>query len=131
MSEQVAVMLSDSKSGETVAEDLARRQFRIECYRRLDDLFREHAPATIPVLIFHQRERPKGRVLEVIGRLTVEHPAVQVVVVTEAPLSLEVTEYLAGHGVVVVRREADGVGGEDLPAVVTRMHERRQRSLAA
>lgn len=131
MSENVAVMLSESESGERVEADLGRQDVRVARYERLDALFAEHAPGTAPVLIFHRRERPKGRVLEVIGRMTVEHPAVQMVVVSEEPLSLDVAEYLAGHGVTVVRRSPDGTAGDDLPAVVRRLYERRQRSLAA
>ncbi len=103
---------------------------QVDCYGRVADLFGAKEPGSIPVLIFHVRERPKGRVLDVIGRMTIEYPRVPMMLLSEAPLSLEVAQYLAGHGVDVVRMAPGGSTG-DLPAAVTRMFERRQRSLAA
>jgi hypothetical protein len=130
MTERAAVMLSDDGAEDPVAAELARRAVKVDCYARMDRLFAENPPGTIPVLLFHVRERPKGRVLEVIGRLQVEFPRVQVAVLNEAPLSLDVMEYLAGRGVDVV---SVGPGADcvaELSSVVERMHERRQRSLA-
>ena len=129
MSDRVAVLLSDSGESDPVAEVLARHAVRVRSYGRLDELFGEQAPDAIGVLIFHHRGRPNGRALAAIGRMTVEHPSVPMLVVSEAPLSLEVAEYLAGRGVDMIRLESDRVEGE-LPGAVRRMHERRQRSVA-
>jgi hypothetical protein len=130
MNEREVVMLSDARAAPSVAEDLARHDVRVDCFTRLEDLFGEIDPGAIPVLIVHTRERPKGRVLEVIGRLAVEHPRVQMVAVSETPLSLEVAEYLAGRGVDVMEVEPGVVELDDLTRAVLRMQERRQRSLA-
>ncbi len=129
MREPVAVMLSEAGAEDPVAGDLARAHVQVDCYGRVADLFGAKEPGSIPVLIFHVRERPRGRVLDVIGRMTIEYPRVPMMLLSEAPLSLEVAQYLAGHGVDVVRLE-NGATGE-VPAAVTRMFERRQRSLAA
>lgn len=131
MNEREVVMLSDSRALPSVAKDLARRDVRVDCYTRLEDLFGEIDPGAIPVLVFHTQERPKGRVLEVIGRLAIEHPRVQMVAVSESPLSMEVAEYLAGRGVDVMEVESGVVDIDDLTRAVLRMQERRQRSLAA
>jgi hypothetical protein len=131
MNGPVAVMLSDSEAASSVAEDLTRHDVQVHCYTRLEDLLGENAPAAIPVLIVHLQQRPKGRVLELIGRLSIEYPRVQIVVVSEAELSLEVAEYLAGRGVELVRSQPGGVQVEYLPELVMRMHERRHRSVAA
>jgi FixJ family two-component response regulator len=130
MNEPVAVLLSDAEAASSVAEDLARHDVEVHCYTRLEDLLDENAPDAISVLIVHLRERPKGRVLEVIGRLSIEHPRVQIVVITEAQISLTVAEYLAGRGVNVVRAPAGAGEVEDLAGLVMQMYERRQRSLA-
>ena len=130
MNERTAVMLSDAGLEPRLARDLARHDVRVDCYTRLEDLFGERDPGAIRVLIFHLRERPRGRVLEVIGRLAIEYPRVQMVAVSESPLSIEMAEFLAGRGVEVM--EADPVVGgiDELRDVVAKMHERRDLSLA-
>ncbi len=133
MNERVAVMLSETGAVPRVADDFARRDARVDCYTRLEELFEENAPDAIPVLIVHVRERPSGRLLEVIGRLAIEHQRVQVVAVCESTLTLEVAEYLAGRGVELIEVEPPepetGRAG-DLLEVVRKMHERRRLSLA-
>lgn len=130
MKERAAVMLSDSEAGTSVAASLARRRCRVACYTSLEDLLREQPLGSIPVLIFYLHERPKGSLLEVIGRLSVEYPGIQKVAVVEAPLPLEVVEYLTACEVDLVGAEPER-GPGDLASVVGRMHERRHRSLAA
>jgi len=131
MNERVAIVLSDTGAQDPVAEDLARHDVRVACYTRSEDLFGENDPGAIPVLIFHMRERPKGRVLELIGRLAIEHPRVQMMAVSELPLSIEIAEYLAGRGVALLEIQPGLVEAGELTDVVRRMHERRNRSLAA
>lgn len=131
MQEQAAVMLSDSREGTSVAADLTRRSCRVACYTSLEQLLEEHPPDSIPVLIFHLHQRPKGSLLGLIGRLAVEHPGIQKVVVTEAPLPLEVAGYLTACDVDLVPMESNGQAEMRLAAVVSCMHERRQRCLAA
>lgn len=131
MTERVAVMLSETGSDDPVAAELARREMRVDCYTRLDRLFAENSPGTIPVLLFHVGTRPTGRDLAVIGRLVIEFPQMQMAVVNEAPLSLDVAEYLAGRGVEVVTVEPGAARVVEIPAMVNRMYERRQQSLAA
>lgn len=125
-----AVMLSDSRAEPSAAVKLSRRSCRVECYTSLEQLFDEHPPGSIPVLIFHLHERPKGSLLAAIGRLAVEHPGMQKVAVTEAPLPLEVAGYLTACDVDLVPWERDEQDAGRLASVVTRMHERRQRCLA-
>jgi hypothetical protein len=67
----------------------------------------------------------------VIGRLAVEHPGVQKVAVTDAPLSLEVAGYLTACDVDLVAVETEGQDASQLASVVTRMNQRRERCLAA
>jgi len=131
MMERAAVMLSDSTVGNSVAMTLSRPSCRVSCYTNLEDLLDEHPPGSIPVLIFHLRSRPKGNLLVVIGRLAVEHPAVQKVAVTAVPLPLEVAGYLAACDVDLVPMAQDGEDAIQLESIVSRMHERRQRCLAA
>lgn len=131
MQERAAVMLSDSPDGMTIADQLSRDSCRVACYTSLEQLFAAHPPASIPVLIFHLYRRPRGNLLVVIGRLAVEHPGIQKVAVTLAPLSLEVAEYLAACGVDLVPMEPDGPDPTHLASLVRQMHERRQRCLAA
>jgi len=131
MEQTAAVMLSDSREEPPVAASLSRRSCRVECYTSLEQLLREHPPGSIPVLIFHLHERPKGSLLVVIGRLAVEHPGVQKVALTEAPLPLEVAGYLTACDVALVPMEPDGQDASRLASVVTRMRERRQQCLAA
>lgn len=126
-----AIMLSDSRDEPPVARSLSRQRCRVECYTSLERLLREHPPGSIPVLIFHLHARPKGSLLVVIGRLAVEHPGIQKVALTEAPLPLEVAGYLTACDVDLVPMEPDGRDASQLASVVTRMHERRQRCLAA
>jgi hypothetical protein len=130
MNERTAVVLSETGLDPRVARDFAGEHVRVDCYTRLEDLFGERDPGAIPVLVFHVRERPKGRVLEVIGRLAIEHPRVQMVVVTGSSLSLEMAEFLAGRGVDVVEAEPGVEGMDELREVLERMHERRDLSLA-
>jgi hypothetical protein len=131
MQERAAVMLSDSREGTSVAANLSRRSCRVASYTSLEQLLDEHPPGSIPVLIFHLHERPKGDLLVVIGRLAVEHPGIQKVAVTETPLPLEVAGYLTACDVDLVPMEPDGQDAVQLASVVTRMHERRERCLAA
>jgi hypothetical protein len=70
-------------------------------------------------------------VLEVIGRMAIEHPHVPMAMVSEEPVSLEIAEFLAGRGVSVVRAEPEDGEAVGLSGLVSRMHERRQRSLAS
>jgi hypothetical protein len=66
----------------------------------------------------------------VIGRLAIEYPRVQMVAVSESPLSIEMAEFLAGRGVDVVEAEPGVERVDELWDVVARMHERRDLSLA-
>ena len=130
MQQRAAVMLSDSPERMMVAANLARRSCRVACYTSLEQLFAAHPPASIPVLIFHLYQRPKGSLLVVIGRLAVEHPEIQKVAVTEAPLPLEVAGYLTACDVDLVPMAPDGQDAQ-LASLVSRMYERRHRCLAA
>ncbi len=124
-----AVMLSDSEAGSSIATDLSRRSLPVTCYHRLEDLVHERALGSIPVLIFHLRQPPQGRLLGVIGRLALEFPAMQMVAITEAPLSLLVAEYLTACGVDLMWTESKGRDMDALASVVDRMYERWTRSL--
>jgi hypothetical protein len=129
MKAHTAVMLSDSDQGKSVARGLARRSCPVMCYNRLEDLVREQPLGSIPVLIFHLRQPPKGVLLGVIGRLALEFPAMQKVVVTETPLSLLVTKYLTACKVDLIWTEPKGQDLDALASVVDRMHERWNRCL--
>ena len=124
-----AVMLSDSEAGTSIATGLARRSCPVRCYYRLEDLVREQPLGSIPVLIFHLRKPPKGSLLGVIGRMALEFPAMQMVAITEVPLSLLVAEYLTACGVDLMWTEPRGQDLDTLASVVGRMHERRSRCL--
>ena len=129
MKARAAVMLSDSEQGNLVARGLARRSCQVRCYNRLEDLIREQPLGSIPVLIFHLRQAPKGTLLGVIGRLALEYPAMQMAAVTEAPLSLLVTQYLTACKVDLIWTEPKGQDLDTLASVVDRMHERWDRCL--
>jgi len=132
MKEQAAaVMLSDSREGPPVAASLTRRECRVECYTSLERLLEEHPPGSIPVLLFHLHDRPKGSLLVVIGRLAVEHPGIQKAALTEAPLPLEVAGFLTACDVDLVPMDPVGQDASQLASLVTRMYARRQQCLAA
>ncbi len=129
MKTRAAVMLSDSEEGNSVARGLARRSCPVACYNHLEDLVREQPFGSIPVLIFHLRQPPKGTLLGVIGRLALEFPAMQKVVITDTPLSLLVTKYLTACKVDLIWTEPKGQDLDALASVVDRMHERRSQCL--
>ena len=129
MKTRAAVMLSDSEEGNSVARGLVRRSCPVTCYNHLEDLVREQPLGSIPVLIFHLRQPPKGTLLGVIGRLALEFPAMQKVVITDTPLSLLVTKYLTACNVDLIWTEPKGQDLDALASVVDRMHERWSQCL--
>jgi len=122
-------MLSDSEAGASIATGLARRSCPVKWYHRLEDLVQEQPLGSIPVLIFHLRKPPRGSLLGVIGRMALEFPAMQMVAITEAPLSLLVAEYLTACGVDLMWTEPKGGDIDTLASVVDRMYERWSRCL--
>lgn len=126
-----AVVLSDSPEEPSVAANLSCRDCQVEWYTSLEQLLAEHPPGSIPVLIFHLHDRPKGTLLVVIGKLAVEHPRIQKIAVTEAPLPLEVAGYLTACDVDLVALEPGARNANDLASMLTRTQERRERCLAA
>ena len=64
-----------------------------------------------------------------IGRLALEYPAMQMVAVTETPLSLLVKKYLTACKVGLIWTEPKGQDLDALASVVDRMHERWNRCL--
>jgi hypothetical protein len=131
MMDRTAVVLSDSTEGTSVGATLSQRSWRVNSYTSLEQLLSEHAPGSIPVLILHLHSRPKGSLLVVIGRLAVEHPGMQKVALTEVPLPLEVAGFLTACDVDLVSIKPGGHDASQLASIVSRMHERRQRCLAA
>jgi hypothetical protein len=120
------VLLSDERYGPALAAELCARGGAAEFYRSVAELLERRSLSSVSVLIVASRPLPKGVLLATLGRMNVEYPAIQKVVLVEGPLPLPIAEYLTECGVLVV--ESDGsetVGAaERLAPVIRRLDER-------
>lgn len=119
------VLLSDSEESPSLAAQLAVPDERpVPRYSTLEELVSAQPLSSIDVLVVHCCPMPKGTLLATLGRLNLEYPRMQKVVVLEGPLPLQVAEYLTACGVELVRAETKDRAMDQLLAVMDRVHER-------
>lgn len=120
------VLLSDEKEGRTLAAELAARTGPAACYASVAELLRQRTLSSVAVLVIVYRPLPKGALLATLGRMSVEYPGIQKVVLTEGPPPLLIAEYLASCGVDLVWNVAEGHGNEAerLASIIRRANER-------
>jgi hypothetical protein len=122
------VLLSDEQDGPALTAELCARVGTAEFYRNVAELLERRPLSSISVLIVVSRPLPKGILLATLGRMNLEYPAIQKVVLVEGLLPLPIAEYLTACGVAVVQCDAgEPVGAaERLAPVIRQMDERTQ-----
>ncbi len=118
------VVLSDSEPVPSLAEPLKSSGRSSEWYSTFEELLRARPLSTIAVLVVLAHPLPKGILLVNLGRMTLEYPAMQKVVVMDAAPPLPIAEYLTSCGVGMVWTESVGDTTERLATVVDEMTER-------
>lgn len=119
------VLLSDSRDAPWLARQLAAPGGPVACYANLEELLRAQPMSSIDVLVVWFRPLPRGVLLAMLGRMTVDYPGMQKVAVLEGPLPLPVVEYLTGCGIDLVCTASREETLDRLRSVVHRMRERR------
>ncbi len=116
------VLLSKRESVPELTARLAQPAGSVAWYGSLEDLVRGRSVSSIDVLVVHCGVQPSGLLLAALGRMAVENPGVQKVVVLDARPPLAIASYLTSCGVDVVWPGADD-GLDRLGTVVERMKE--------
>ncbi|HEX9105852.1 MAG TPA: hypothetical protein VF832_01455 [Longimicrobiales bacterium] len=101
---------------------LAQPAGSVAWYGSLEELVRGRSVSSIDVLVVHCGAQPSGLLLAALGRMAVENPGVQKVVVLDAPPALSIASYLTSCGVDMVWPGASD-GLDRLGLVVDRMRE--------
>ena len=110
-----------------MAEGLADRSLPAAWYPSVSDLLRERQLCSISVLVLRFTPLPKGVLLANLGRMNLEYPWIQKVMVIDGPLPLPITEYLTACGVDLLECEIRNQKDADrLATVVNRLQERNQ-----
>jgi hypothetical protein len=122
------VLLSDEKDGPALAAELCARGGAATFYSSVAELLRQRPLSSVSVLIVVCRPLPKGILLATLGRMNLEYPAMQKVVLVEGPLPLPIAEYLTASGVAVVQSDAGESmrAAERLAPIIRRLDERTQ-----
>jgi hypothetical protein len=125
------VLLSDSERAASLAARIAPSGGPVAWYASIEDLVREQSLASVAVLVLHFHPVPKGILLAILGRMSVEYPGMQKLAVAEGPLPLPIAEYLTACGVDLLWKEPrDEKDLERLAQVTKRMHERMRWTTA-
>ncbi|MEJ2216824.1 MAG: hypothetical protein P8099_09430 [Gemmatimonadota bacterium] len=117
------VLLSDPEAGPDLAAQLAPTDQQVAWFGSVEEMVRARPLSSVAVLVLRFRPLPKGVLLAALGRMSVEYPEMQKVVVVDSPPPLPIAEYLTACGVDLYW-EPRGGGGGDLEALVERLHER-------
>jgi len=121
------VLLSDADDAAVLTAGLAHRSLPAVCYPSVADLLRERNLSSVSVLVLHFRPQPKGILLANLGRMNLEFPWMQKLMVLDGPLPLPITEYLTACGVDLIQCELrDAEDADHLATVVNRLQERNQ-----
>ena len=120
------VLLSERERAPDLEARLAQAQGSVAWYGSLEDLVRGRAVSSIDVLVVHCGSQPSGLLLAVLGRMAVENPDMQKVVVLDVPPPLPIATYLASCGVDMVWPGSAAGKLDELGAVVERMREGRK-----
>jgi hypothetical protein len=122
------VLLSDERDGPALTAELSARVGAAEFYRNVGELLERRPLSSISVLIVVYRPVPKGVLLATLGRMNLEYPAIQKVVLVEGRLPLPIAEYLTACGVAVVHCDSGETPGvaDRLAPVIRQLDERTQ-----
>ena len=118
------VVLSESDAAPSLAARLATPA--PPSYASVEGLMRDQPLSSIAVLVVQTRALPSAMLLVTLGRIGLEYPAMQKVVVMDGPPPLPVAGYLTACGVDLVWAGGREAGTDQLAAVVDRMRERSQ-----
>lgn len=119
------VLLSDTDEVVKLASLLARRSLPACCYPSVSELVRDRRLSSISVLVLLFRPFPTGVILATLGRMSLECPRMQKVVVLDAPPPLPIAQYLTACDVDLVPRvSSDEKSADRLATVVQRLQER-------
>ena len=117
-------MISDSEMMRRLAGSLRPSDRSLECHATLEELFRAGPLSTITILVVVSCDPPTGMQLLTLGRMALEYPAMQKVVVMDAAPPLPIAEYLTSCGVDLVWSETGRDTIKRLAAVVDEMSVR-------
>lgn len=109
-----------------MAARLSPREGTVTWYANVEDLIHGQPLSSVAVLVLKTPSQPKGDLLVALGRMNLEYPAMQKVVVMEGPPPLPVASYLTACGVDIIWSGSGEENMENLATVVDRMRERRQ-----
>lgn len=121
------VLLSDADDAAILAAGLTHRSLPAVCYPTVADLLRERQLSSVSVLVLRFRPLPKGTLLANLGRMNLEFPWMQKLMVLDGPLPLPIAEYLTACGVDLMQCQLTNAEDADrLATVVNQLQERNQ-----
>jgi len=121
--ERSVVVLSESDAAPPLAARLATPT--PPSYGSVEDLLRDRPLSSIAVLVVQTRALPSAMLLVTLGRIGLEYPAMQKLVVMDGPPPLPVAGYLTACGVDLLWTGSGEAGTDRLAVVVERMRDRR------
>jgi len=122
--EGATVLLSDAEGASGLAARLAARTGPAAWYSSVAEMVQRQPLSSISVLVLNFRPLPKGILLVTLGRMSLEYPAMQKVVVLDGPPPLPIAEYLTACGVRLFWDGATEDDTERLASVVNGLHEK-------
>ncbi|HKJ02046.1 MAG TPA: hypothetical protein VJ997_06310 [Longimicrobiales bacterium] len=117
------VLLSDAATAPSLAADLAAASGPAACYSSVAELVKKHPLSSISILVLYFQALPKGILLAILGRMSVEYPAMQKVALLDEQPPLPIAEYLTHCGVNLLWDVATPEGRQQLASVVNHLHE--------
>ncbi len=117
------VLLADSERAASLAARLAPPDRKVAWYTSLEELIREQPLSSVSVLVLHSEQQPKGVMLSLLGRMSVEYPGMQKLAVMEGTPPLPIAEYLTACGVALFLTEPQEEHLDQLISVLNRMRE--------
>lgn len=118
-------LLARSPQPTALAARLAGPAEGVTRFESVEELLGDPRLAGVSVLVVCCRSLPLGTLLDALGRMNLEYPALQKVAVVEGPIPLRVASYLTALGVELIGAEHPDSGLDRIAAAVDRMRERR------
>lgn len=118
------VLLSDAEGAPGLAARLAARTGPAAWYPSVAEMVQRQPLSSVSVLVLHFRPLPKGILLALLGRMSLEYPGMEKVAVLDAPPPLPIAEYLTACGVRLLWDGTSEAGTDRLAAIVDKLHER-------
>lgn len=118
------MVLADAHEAPGLAALLAAETGGAACYGSVDELVRSRPLSSISILVLRAHGVPKGILLAALGRMAIEYPEIQKVVVLDAPPPLPIAEYLAACRVALVWNDTPEAEAHGLASLIHRLHER-------